>query len=257
MTTSARSTAPQPLAPRPRGQRPAHRARRLGAHHQQVEVPPHVEPLIGVVEDQHLGAPGPGPARPPPRRSGSATTWASRHQSFVDPGLIAAAVPAEQDAGNQALRGVVLRDPGRDRASCPIRPPSGCRRRPSAGAGRWTWQPTPAYTRRPQRIASRYRAPRAAGGPAAASLASSRRLVQSQRISRWLSRARAGHCARSHDFVHAGRTRSIAAARFTRPAATGMASRTPSAPARTASAHHEPIPGMQPPGPIRLGDAPG
>ena len=91
ITASARSSAAQPSRHGPGRQRPAHRAGGLGAHHQDVEVAADVEPLIGVVEHQHLRAvgqralgarpPGRGRPRPPPRAPSAGAPASRRRRS--------------------------------------------------------------------------------------------------------------------------------------------------------------------------------
>ena len=102
-----------PLAPRPRRQRPAHRAGGLRAHHQHVEVAVHVEPLVGVVEHQDLRAVG-------QRALGAGDAvrvghdHRLGHRVLVHQRLVVA-VAAEQDAGPEAARDVVPGDPDGDR----------------------------------------------------------------------------------------------------------------------------------------------
>ena len=133
ITASARSSASQPSRHGPAGQRPADRAGGLRAHDQDVEVAADVEPLVGVVEHQDLGAVGQRPlgARPPgrdrrrrPPRAPSAGAPGSRRRRSRGAGC---------RAGGRATRSA-----GRSRwrsASCPTRPPS---RLPTAtdGSGR-------------------------------------------------------------------------------------------------------------------------
>ena len=99
--------------PRSRGQRPAHRAGRLRAHDQDVEVAADVEPLVRVVEHEYLR-----PVGERPLGARRAIRIGDHHRPrdgvLVNQRLIAA-VAAEQHTGNQAARDVVAGDPDRDR----------------------------------------------------------------------------------------------------------------------------------------------
>ena len=103
----------QTFAPGPGRQRPANGPGSLGADHRDVEVPPHVQPLVGVVQHQHLRSPGEGPLRTGgPVRIGDHPGLGYGmlvHQRFV------VAVPPQQDAGHQPAGRVVLGHPDGDR----------------------------------------------------------------------------------------------------------------------------------------------
>jgi hypothetical protein len=85
----------------------------LGAHDRQVEVTADIEPLVGVVEHQHLRAVGQRPFRAG-HPVGVGNHYRAGHRVLVHQGLVAA-VPAQQDAGPEAARLVVAGDPDRDR----------------------------------------------------------------------------------------------------------------------------------------------
>ena len=101
------------LPPRARWQGPGDRAARLRAHHRDVEVPTHVEALVGVVEHDDLGSLGHGPPG-----SGNPVRIldddGARHQQPMHVALVPA-VAAQHDGRFQALAGVVSSYPGRER----------------------------------------------------------------------------------------------------------------------------------------------
>ena len=101
------------FAPRPGRKGPADRAGGLRAHDQDVEVAADVEPLVGIVEHQDLGAVGQralgagGPV-------GVGHDHRLGHRVLVHERLVVA-VAAEQNAGPKAARHVVPGDPDGDR----------------------------------------------------------------------------------------------------------------------------------------------
>jgi len=101
------------LAPRPRGQGPRRRRDAFGAHHHDIQVPPHTEQLVRVVQHEHpsaLGARGDRSCYPIRVRHHDSL----RHEPPMNEGLVPAITP-QQDAGCAAARRAVGGDPGCER----------------------------------------------------------------------------------------------------------------------------------------------
>ena len=103
------------LAPGPRWKRPCDRARRrtFGAHHRDVDVAGDIEPLIRVVQNQHLGSRPPGALRAG-HTVGVRDNDGPGNQPLMH-GLLVAAVAAQQDARLQAPPREERGGPRRDR----------------------------------------------------------------------------------------------------------------------------------------------